>query len=129
MAQYLIVEQVLRINARVLGQEAPALRDQSVLESAVARPIASEFGEDAYPTLTEKAAALLHSLVLNHPLISASDHAPTLDVLMPPRAYQPCLIRRRAFPNTQPHTLRARCDRFRARCPHRQCHDELSPRS
>jgi death-on-curing family protein len=37
------------------------------LESAVARPFQSVLGQDAYPTTIEKAAALFHSLVANHP--------------------------------------------------------------
>jgi death-on-curing protein len=39
-----------------------------LLESALARPQASAFGEDAYPQLHEKAAALLHSVARNHAL-------------------------------------------------------------
>ncbi len=37
-----------------------------------ARPAASPFGEDAYPGLDEKAAALLHSLARNHALIDGN---------------------------------------------------------
>jgi death-on-curing family protein len=43
------------------------LRDAGLLESAVARPFQSAFGEDAYPTVFEKAVALFHSLNANHP--------------------------------------------------------------
>jgi death-on-curing protein len=43
------------------------LRDRGLLESAVARPFQSAFGEDAYPSIHEKAAALFHSLIANHP--------------------------------------------------------------
>ncbi len=42
--------------------------DYGLLESALARPQASVFGEDAYPTIFEKAAALLESLARNHAL-------------------------------------------------------------
>ncbi len=41
-------------------------RDNRLLESAAARPFQSAFGQDAYPDVTEKAAALFHSLVANH---------------------------------------------------------------
>lgn len=41
---------------------AVAVRDVGLLAPAVGRPQASAFGEDAYPTLAEKAAALLHAL-------------------------------------------------------------------
>lgn len=43
------------------------VKDRKLLESAVARPFQTVFGEDAYPTLVEKAGALFHSLVANHP--------------------------------------------------------------
>lgn len=42
-------------------------RSIELLESAVGRPFHSAFGEDAYPTVIEKAAALFHSLISNHP--------------------------------------------------------------
>jgi death-on-curing protein len=46
---------------------AGGCRDINLLESAVARPFQSAFGEDAYPTILEKAVALFHSLNSNHP--------------------------------------------------------------
>ena len=42
-------------------------RDRAMIESAVGRPFHSAFGQDAYPTIAEKAAALFHSLISNHP--------------------------------------------------------------
>ncbi|NJJ41826.1 type II toxin-antitoxin system death-on-curing family toxin [Paenibacillus apii] len=42
------------------------IKDHALLDSAVHRPEQSLFGEDAYPSLFEKAAALLESLVKNH---------------------------------------------------------------
>lgn len=42
-------------------------RSNELLESAASRPFHSAFGKDAYPTLIEKAAALFHSLISNHP--------------------------------------------------------------
>jgi death-on-curing protein len=43
------------------------VKDRGLLESAVGRPYQTVFGQDAYPTLTEKATALFHSLISNHP--------------------------------------------------------------
>ncbi|MFT3797778.1 type II toxin-antitoxin system death-on-curing family toxin [Microbacterium sp.] len=43
------------------------VRDQGLLFSALARPSAGMFGQDAYPTLELKAAALFSSLAQNHP--------------------------------------------------------------
>jgi death on curing protein len=59
---------LLHIAERALGGE-PEVRDYGLLESAAARPQASAFGDDAYPDLDTKAAALLHSLVRNHALV------------------------------------------------------------
>jgi death-on-curing protein len=42
------------------------------LDAAVARPQASVFGEDAYPSLAEKAAALLESLVIGHAFVDGN---------------------------------------------------------
>ena len=50
----------------------PGLRDEGLLRSALARPLASFGGEDLYPTLFEKAAALAESLVRNHPFLDGN---------------------------------------------------------
>jgi death-on-curing protein len=63
---YLTMEEVLHVAERTLGEVA--VRDAGLLAAAVARPRASAFGADAYPTLHEKAAALLHSLARDHAL-------------------------------------------------------------
>jgi death-on-curing family protein len=46
---------------------ARGVKDRGLLESAVGRPFQSGFGQDIYPTVVDKAAALFHSLVANHP--------------------------------------------------------------
>lgn len=48
------------------------VRDAGLLASALARPAASMFGEDAYATLELKAAALFSSLAQNHPLFDGN---------------------------------------------------------
>jgi death on curing protein len=55
-----------------IGGDA-AVGDYGLLESAQARPRASVFGEDAYPDLHLKAAALLHSLARNHALLDGNE--------------------------------------------------------
>lgn len=71
MTLYLTIEEALHIATRVMG--APAeVRDLGLIESALARPQATAFGEDAYPTLDLKAAALLQSLVGNHGLVDGN---------------------------------------------------------
>ena len=61
---------VLHIAERVLGEVQ--VRDAGLLESAVARPATTVFGADAYPTVHDKAAALLQSIVNNHPLVDGN---------------------------------------------------------
>ena len=51
---------------------AGAVRDLGLLDSAAARPRSSAFGEDAYPTLGLKAAALLHSVASNRALVDGN---------------------------------------------------------
>ena len=48
------------------------IRDIGLLDSAINRPRSSAFGEDAYPTLTLKAAALVHSVTNNHALVDGN---------------------------------------------------------
>lgn len=48
------------------------IRDAGLIASALARPRATVFGADAYPTLALKAAALLESLVRNHALVDGN---------------------------------------------------------
>jgi death on curing protein len=68
---FLDLDDLLHIATRTLDAE-PDVRDHGLLESALARPRAIAFGEDAYPSVHEKAAALLHSLARNHALIDGN---------------------------------------------------------
>ena len=67
---YLELDDLLHIAERTLGQVE--VRDVGLLESALARPAASAFGEDAYPSVHAKAAALLHSIARNHALVDGN---------------------------------------------------------
>ena len=67
---YLDLDDLLHVAGRVLPRVEA--RDVGLLEAAVARPHASAFGEDAYPTLHDKAAALLHSIARNHALVDGN---------------------------------------------------------
>jgi death on curing protein len=68
---YLDLDSLLHIAARTLGGD-PVVRDYGLLESALARPRASAFGEEAYLDMCAKAAALLHSLARNHALVDGN---------------------------------------------------------
>jgi death-on-curing protein len=71
VTRYLTAEQALRI-ARIAVGGPIHVRDVGLLEAAVHRPRASVMGQDAYPDLFAKAAALLHSLARNHPLVDGN---------------------------------------------------------
>lgn len=68
---YLDLEDLLYVARRAIGDEV-AVRDLGLLESAAARPRTTAFGEDAYSTIHEKAAALLHSVAMNHALVDGN---------------------------------------------------------
>jgi death-on-curing protein len=71
MIEYLDLEDLVEVARRAVGGDV-AVRDYGLLESALARPRASVFGQDAYPDLHLKAAALLHSLARNHALVDGN---------------------------------------------------------
>ena len=68
MVQYLELEQAHAIITH-LGLH---IRDEGLLHSALARPAASMHGTDAYPSIEEKAAALMSSLAQNHSLFDGN---------------------------------------------------------
>ncbi|SEB46284.1 death on curing protein [Paramicrobacterium humi] len=68
MTEFLEIEDALQVVKR-LGFH---VRDLGLLASAVVRPSMSVFGEDAYPRLNDKAAALLESLARSHALIDGN---------------------------------------------------------
>ena len=69
--EFLDLDDLAYLAARLLG-DPPPIRDIGLLGSAAARPQISAFGEDAYPDLWTKAAALLQSIVKDHPLIDGN---------------------------------------------------------
>jgi death-on-curing protein len=68
---FLDLEELLHVAERAIGPEFE-VRDIGLLESALARPKATAFGSDAYSTIHDKAAALLHSLARNRALIDGN---------------------------------------------------------
>lgn len=68
---YLTLPELLHVAERVLGPDF-VVREHGLLESALARPRTTVFGEDAYVTLETKAAALLHSVAKNHALVDGN---------------------------------------------------------
>jgi death-on-curing protein len=72
--EYLTVAEVLLLHARLIQCTGGSggVRDVGLLESALARPQAAFGGEDLYPDLWSKAAALMQSLVQNHPFVDGN---------------------------------------------------------
>ena len=71
MTRYLMIDDLLRIADAAIAADV-VVRDIGLLESALARPQTSLFGEDAYPDIHLKGAALLHSLAGNHALVDGN---------------------------------------------------------
>jgi death-on-curing protein len=69
--EYLDLDDLITLAELLLGSPAP-VRDIGLLGSAAARPMTSAFGQDAYPDLWAKAAALLQSVVCNHALVDGN---------------------------------------------------------
>ncbi len=74
MIRYLTLEEVLELHRLVLENSGggAGFRDLGALESALAQPRMTFGGQDLYPTLGEKAAALGFSLVCNHPFVDGN---------------------------------------------------------
>jgi death-on-curing protein len=68
---YLTYAELMYIAERAMA-ETPVVRDAGLLEAAAARPRTTVFGEDAYATLEEKAAALAQSIARNHALVDGN---------------------------------------------------------
>ena len=72
--QYLSPEQVLFIHARLIAETGGehGVRDIGLLQSAVARPKATFDNKELYPDVANKAAALMESLINNHPFVDGN---------------------------------------------------------
>lgn len=68
--EFLDFHDILEIAAALIGDMR--VRDEGLIKSAVERPRTTVFGEDAYVNFDEKAAALMHSLARNHPLVDGN---------------------------------------------------------
>lgn len=68
------LEQVIYIHERIIefagGKQG--VRDYTLLHSALERCKATFAGNDLYPSTLEKAAALMHSLVMNHAFLDGN---------------------------------------------------------
>lgn len=71
---HLSVEQIIEIHGRVIHQSggSPGLRDRGSLKSSVLQPLQVFGGQELYPSLVEKAAALGYFLIQNHPFVDGN---------------------------------------------------------
>jgi death-on-curing protein len=91
--RYVTVDELIYINEALPGghvrtslQGRQRVRDIDMLEAAAGRPQQSVFGADAYPTLAEKAAALLHAITRNHPFADGNKRTATIGMIFMLRA-------------------------------------------
>jgi len=65
---------LLKLHQQVIAQSggAEGVRDRGAIESALAQPRMTFGGQDLYPTLADKAAALGFSLIKNHPFVDGN---------------------------------------------------------
>lgn len=67
---YLDFHDIIQIAEKIIPNLA--IRDEGLIKSAIERPKTTVFGDDAYKSFEEKAAALMHSLARNHPLVDGN---------------------------------------------------------
>ena len=74
MTRFLSLNEVLELH-RVAIEDAggsAGVRDFGMLQSAVSQPAMAFSGQDLYPTVIEKAAAICFSLIMNHPFVDGN---------------------------------------------------------
>lgn len=76
MTRYLSIQEVIAINVAMIKRYSPGeqigVKDSGLLESAIIRAQSSAFGNEAYPSIYEKSAAIFQSLGQNHPFHNAN---------------------------------------------------------
>lgn len=72
--RFLTLIEVLELHRRIIKQSggASGIRDIGLLESAIAQPRMTFGGEELYPGLLEKSAALGFSIIMNHPFVDGN---------------------------------------------------------
>ena len=87
MTRYLSLAEVLKLHDLIIAESggSDGLRDLGLLESALGQSRQTFGGEDLYPSLASKAAALGFSLIMNHPFVDGNKrvgHAASEALLM-----------------------------------------------
>jgi len=76
---FITVEQVIKAHDAIISETGGShgVRDLGLLDSALNRPFHSFAGTDLYENIFEKTAALIHSLLLNHPFVDGNKRTST----------------------------------------------------
>ena len=84
IASYLTLEQILLIHDQGIEQfgGSHGIRDLALLESAVMRPQSTFGGKDLYKSFFDKAAALMHSIILNHPFVDGNKRTGSVSAIV-----------------------------------------------
>ncbi len=74
MTRYVSYDQAIAIHKRTIQDTggSPGIRDNGGVESAIAQPKMTYGGEELYPSIVEKAAAICFSLINNHPFVDGN---------------------------------------------------------
>ncbi len=74
MIRFITRDELIVLHGFILEQSggSAGIRDLPMLESAVAQPLMTFGGQELYPTIADKAAAICFSLVMNHPFIDGN---------------------------------------------------------
>ena len=72
--KFLSLDEVLELHADQISSfgGTPGVRDEGLLESALAQPQATFGGQFLHPTISEQAAAYLYHIAMNHPFIDGN---------------------------------------------------------
>jgi len=72
--RYLIIDEIFAIHDRAIREYggSPELLDLGRLESSLAVPRQTMFGEELYPDVLSKAAILFYLLIKNHPFLDGN---------------------------------------------------------
>ena len=82
MTRFLNTVELILINEEIIGKKHSQLRDVDLLEAAIERPKSSAFGQDAYPSIVEKAGAFFHSLSRNHAFVDGNKRTSTVATIL-----------------------------------------------
>lgn len=82
--KYLTKPQIRQLQEELIATSGgmPGLRDEGLLDSAIANPLQSFGGDDLYPTVIDKAAQLAFGLIRNHPFVDGNKRIGTHAMLV-----------------------------------------------